>query len=201
MLFAILLVILVIFVTVFICFFIWTRKMDAKSFENLCEKKVNRIAKRKELNVVTGLNLANYNREKIYANQAIFGKKYIYLISDFMLKGFVSGDEKDNSWIYYNHVQKKDNYLTNLHALSDKNIRDFAGILQISPDSIVSICLVPNEVDFKIENGKNEKSLIVHYSSLSRVINRLEDKKIGEFDQEQILEKVELLKSKNGERN
>ena len=118
-----------------------------------------------------------------------------------MLKGFVSGDEKDNSWIYYDHINKKHNYLSNLHAFSDKNMRDFAGILQISPDSIVSICLVPNEVDFKIENSKNERVLIVHYSSLNRVIKRLENKKIGEFDKEQIDEKFKLLNSKNGERD
>ena len=201
MLFAILLSILVILITVFICFFVWLRKMTPEYFQNLCVRKVRRIAKRNELYSLTDLNISNYDREKINAHQVIFGNKYIYLISDFMLKGFVSGDEKDNSWIYYDNVKKKNNYLTNLHALSDKNIRDFAGILQISPDSIVSICLVPNEVDFKIENTKNERNLIVHYSSLSRVINRLESKNIGAFDKKQIQEKFKLLNSKNGERN
>ena len=201
MLFAILFVILVIFVTGFICFFVRIRKMNAETFQKLCEKKVLRIAKENNSYVVTDLHLSNYNRERINAHQVIFGKKYIYLISNFMLKGFVSGDEKDNSWIYYNNVNKKHNYLSNLHVLSEKNIRDFAGILQISPDSIISICLVPNEVDFKIEHSKNDKILIVHYSSLSSVIRKLESKQIGEFDKEQIVEKFRLLNSKNGERN
>ena len=175
--------------------------MSAETFQNLCEKKVRRIAKRNELYSITDLNISNYDREKINAHQVIFGKKYIYLISDFMLKGFVSGDEKDNSWIYFDNVKRKNNYLTNLHALSGKNIRDFAGILQISPDSVVSICLVPNEVDFKIENTQNERTLIVHYSSLSRIINKLENKNIGAFDKDQIQEKFKLLNTKNGERN
>lgn len=201
MLFAILFVILVIFITVFICFFVRIRKMNAETFQKLCEKKVLRIAKQNNSYVVIDLHLSNYNRERINAHQVIFGKKYIYLISNFMLKGFVSGDEKDNSWIYYDNVNKKHNYLTNLHAHSEKNTRDFAGILQISPDSIVSICLVPNEVDFKIEHSENEKTLIVHYSALSTVIRRLESKQIGEFDKEQIVEKFRLLNSKNGERN
>lgn len=201
MLFAILFVILVIFITLFICFFVRIRKMNAETFQKLCEKKVLRIAKQNNSYVVIDLHLSNYNRERINAHQVIFGKKYIYLISNFMLKGFVSGDEKDNSWIYYDNVNKKHNYLTNLYAHSEKNIRDFAGILQISPDSIVSICLVPNEVDFKIEHSENEKTLIVHYSALSTVIRRLESKQIGEFDKEQIVEKFRLLNSKNGERN
>jgi len=201
MLFAILLAILVIFITVFICFFVWTRKMTPELFQNLCRKKAERIAKRNELYVITNLNVSNFDREKINAHQVIFGKKYIYLLSNFMLKGFVSGDEKDNSWVYFDNVKRKNNYLTNLHALSNKNIQDFEGISQISADSIVSICVVPNEVDFKIEHVKNENTLIVHYSSLNRVIKRLESKQIGEFDKEQIVEKFKLINSKNGERN
>ena len=175
--------------------------MDVKTFQKICERKVSRIAKRNESYVITSLSIANYKGEKINANHVIFGKKYIYLITDFMLKGFVSGDEKSNSWIYFDNVKKKNHYLTNLHAFSDKNIRDFAGILQISPDSIVSICLVPNEVDFKIEHSKSDKTLIVHTASLNRVIQRLENKPIGEFDKQQIVEKFQLLNSKNGERN
>lgn len=201
MLFAILFALLVIFITFFICFFIRIRKLNAETFQKLCEKKALRIAKSSNLNVVTDLHISNYNREKINVQEVIFGKKYIYLISNFMLKGFVSGDDKDNSWIYYDNVNKKHNYLTNLYAHSEKNIRDFAGILQISPDSIVSICLVPNEVDFKIEHSKDERNLIVHYSSLSRAIRNLESKQIGEFDEDQIVEKFRLLNSKNGERN
>ena len=175
--------------------------MTPEQFMELCKKKVSRIAKSNDLYVISDLSVSNFNKEKINAHQVIFGKKYIYLISNFMLKGFVSGDEKDNSWIYYDNVKRKNNYLTNLHALSSKNIQDFAGISQISADSIVSICVVPNEVDFKIEHVKNDKTLIVHYSSLRRVIRRLESKQIGEFDQEQILEKFKLINSKNGERN
>ena len=175
--------------------------MDVQTFNEICKRKVSRIAKRNESRVVLDLHIANYDREKVNANHVIFGKKYIYLISDFMLKGFVSGDEKDNSWIYYDNIKKKHNYLTNLHALSNKNILDFAEILRISPDSIVSICLVPNEVDFKIENAESDKTLIVHTASLSRIIRKFEHKKIGEFDKDQIEEKFKLLNSKNGERN
>ena len=201
MLFAILLIILIILTITFICFFVWLKKMDANTFNGLCQRKVKRIADRNKCQVITDLNIANYDREKLIVNHAIFGKKYIYLISDFFLKGFISGDVKDNSWIYYDKNTKKHNYLSNLLTLSDKNMRDFAGILETSTDPIVTICLVPNEVDFKIKNVKDEKKIIVHYSSLSRAIRKFERKKIGEFEQEQIDYRFKLLNSKNGEGN
>ena len=201
MLFAVLLIILIILLTTFICFFVWLRRMNAETFESLCEKKVKRIADRNAYQAITNLNISNYDREKLIVNHAIFGKKYIYLISDFFLRGFVSGDNKDNSWIYYDNLKKKHNYLSNLFSLSSKNMRDFAGILQISNDPIIAICLVPNEVDFKIGNAKDEKKFIVHYSSLGRLIRKLERRNIGELDQEQIDYRVKLLNSKNGEGN
>ena len=201
MLFAVLLIILIVLITTFICFFVWLRKMNAETFKNLCEKKVERIGNRKGYQVIKDLDISNYNREKLIVNHAIFGRKYIYLISDFFLKGFVSGDEKDNSWLYYDTTTKKHNYLTNLSLLSSKNMQDFAGILQISTDPIITICLVPNEVDFKIKNAKDEKKLIVHYSSLSKAIRKFEKRNIGEFDQEQIDYRFKLLNSKNGEGN
>ena len=175
--------------------------MNAETFKKICESKVKRIADHNNFQAITNLNISNYDREKLIVNQAIFGKKYIYLISDFFLKGFVSGDETDNSWIYYDTTKKKHNYLKNLTVLSNKNVRDFAEILQVSNDQIVTICLVPNEVDFKINNAKDEKKLIVHYSSLGKAIRKFERKKIGEFDQEQIDYRFKLLNSKNGEGN
>ena len=127
MLFAILLITLIVLITTFICFFVWLRKMDAETFKSLCQKKVERIANRKGYQVIKDLNISNYNREKLIVNHAIFGRKYIYLISDFFLKGFVSGDEKDNSWLYYDTRTKKHNYLSNLSILKEKLGQPYKG--------------------------------------------------------------------------
>ena len=199
MLFVILLIVLILFVTLFVTFLVMLRRMDFEIFRNLCSKKVKRISKRRKLSCLTDLNLSNFDSEKLSVNQVIFGKKYIYIISNFLLKGFISGEEKDNSWVYFNNITKQTHYLDNLYALSDKNMQDFAGILQISPDPIVSICLVPNECDFKIGGTKNNKNIIVHYSSLTKAIRRLEKNDIGELDQNEIEEEFKLIKAKNEE--
>ncbi len=201
MLFFVLLVTLVIFVTAFIAFLVSLRRMNSETFNKLCTSKVIRIAKRRGLLLIPEAHLSNFERETLPVNHVLFGEKYIYLISDFLLKGFVSGEEKDNSWIYFNNITKKTHYLDNLNAISDKNIRDFSGILQISPELIVSICVVPNECDFKIKGDKSDKKNIVHYSSLRRMVRRLENKKIDALDKQQIIDQFNLIKAKNDERN
>ena len=118
-----------------------------------------------------------------------------------MLKGFVSGEVNDNSWVYFNKITKKSVYLENLSYVSDKNIQEFAGILGINADPIVSICLVPNECDFTVKQLEYNKKMVVHYSSLNRKIKELESQNIGTLNEKQIYEQYQSIKAKNEERS
>lgn len=175
--------------------------MDYKTFRSLCEKKVIKLSKNNDLLFLKNINISNYEGDELIVNHVIFGKKYIYLISDFLLKGFIEGDEKNNSWLYYDTRKRRYLYLDNLNAIADKNIKDFAGILQISAEPIVNICLIPNECDFKISNAKWNNKTITRYSSLARTINRFESKEIGSLNPDQILDEFKIVKNKNEERN
>ena len=195
--FFILLAILILFVFAFIVFTIFLRKMDLKTFKALCDGKVKRFSKRNKLLVVEKLNILNYQREKVEIDHVIFGKKYIYIITDFILRGFVKGETNDNSWVYYNTNKKSYDYINNLYKLCDQNIRDFSEILGINTDPIVAICLVPNECDFSIKQLENDKRMIVHYSSLNKRIKEFEKHDIGTLNQKQIYEQFKSIKERN----
>ena len=192
-------IILVLFIVAFIVFLLMLRKMSFETFKSLCSKKVTRIARRNKLLAITNLHIRNYQREELGVHHVIFGKKYIYVIRDFMLKGFVSGDVNDNSWVYFDKIEKKNKYLDNLSKISDKNIQDFAGILGINADPIISICLVPNECDFTVKQLEYNKKMVVHYSSLNRKIKELERQNIGSLNEKQIYEQYQTIRTKNEE--
>lgn len=192
-------ILLVLFIVAFVMFLLFLRNMTAETFKKYATKKVIRIARHNKLLTVPNLNILNYEREKICVDHVIFGNKYIYIITDFMLKGFVSGEVNDNSWVYYNKIIKKDKYLDNLSLVSDKNIREFAEISGIKADFIVSICLVPNECDFTVKQLEYNKKMVVHYSSLNRKIKELENQNIGTFNKEQIYEQYNAIRTKNEE--
>ena len=192
-------IILVLFIVAFILFLLWLRKMTLETFKKYASRKVKGIARRNKFLAIESLNILNYEREKIGVDHVIFGKKYIYIITDFMLKGFVSGEVNDNSWVYYNKITKKSDYLNNLSRVSDKNIQEFAEILGINADPIVSICLVPNECDFTIKQLEYNKKMVVHYSSLNRKIKELEKSNIGTLNEKQIYEQYSAIRSKNEE--
>ena len=185
------------FLTAFVVFLVVIRRMDSKTFTKYCEGRIRRFAKHNKLLAIDKLNILNYSREKLEANHVIFGKKYIYLITDLMVKGFVKGDVNDNSWVYFNKNTKKTHYLSNLSKVSDKNIQEFAGILGINPDPIVAICLVPNECDFSIKQLGSDHKMVVHYSSFARKIKELEKRPIGSLNEEQIYEQYKAIKERN----
>ena len=195
--FILLAILLILFVTTFVMFLIFLRKLDEETFKKLCSKKVKGFAKRNNLLAIEKLNVLNYAREKLNIDQVIFGKKYIYIITDFLYKGFIKGELTDNSWVYYNTTKKKSEYSDNLSKVSDKNIQEFAGILGINTDPIVSICLVPNECDFAIRELGNDKKMVVHYSSLNRKIKELEERDIGSLNEKQIYEQYQAVKERN----
>ena len=190
-------IILVLFIVAFILFLIVLRKMDFAIFNKLIQKKVRRFARRNKLLAIDDLNILNYQREKVGINHVIFGKKYIYVITDFLLKGFIRGETNDNSWVYYDKIKKNTSYLSNLNKISEQNIQEFSGILGINTDPIVSICVVPNECDFSIEHLENEKKMVVHYSSLNRKIKEMENQNIGSLNEEQIYEQFNTIKERN----
>ena len=194
-------IILVLFIVAFILFLVMLCKMTPETFKKYAQGKVRRIARRNHLFAIDDLNILNYKREHLRVDHVIFGKKYIYIITDYMLKGFVSGEVNDNSWVYYNKITKKSIYLDNLSYVSDQNIQEFAGILGINADPIVSICLVPNECDFTVKQLEYNKKMVVHYSSLNRKIRELESSNIGSLNEKQIYEQYSAIKSKNEERS
>ena len=176
-------------------------KMTPELFNKFARAKVRRIARRHKLLAIENLNILNYKREHLRIDHVIFGNKYVYIITDYMLKGFVSGEVNDNSWVYRNKIEKKNTYIENLSYVCDKNIQEFAGILGINTEPIVSICLVPNECDFTVKQLEYNKKMVVHYSSLNRKIKELESTNIGSLNEQQKYEQYSAIKSRNEERS
>jgi hypothetical protein len=197
MLLIILVAILILFIGAFVFFLLYELRMNAETFNKLCQRKVTRISKRHKLNSIANLNISNYNNEKLGVNHVIFGKKYIYLLSDIMLKGFVSGEVNDNSWLYFNNIKRTTHYVSNLNMVCNKNIQEFAGILGIKEDLIVSICIVPNECDFKVKGLEKEGKFVVHFSSLNRKIKNLEQQDINSLDESQTYEQFKTIERIN----
>lgn len=195
--FILLAVLLVATIIFFVVAALYLNNISKLKYDFYCEKLVKRIAKRRKLLSSTRLNIANFDSNKINVNHIIFGKKYIYLISDFKFNGFVYGDASDKSWIYYNRREKKNKYIVNLNELANENIDEISALLGINRDPFISICLISNNCDFKLKNQDLKANHLVHYFGLRRKIRKLEKSDIDSLDENQIYEEYNTIEEAN----
>lgn len=193
-------ILFVVCVILLITYILFVKGLNKKKFEQIVDKKIARISTKNCLASISKLNLYNFAEEKLKIHSVIFGKKFIYLVTNYCLLGNVEGEQNDNSWIYYNRRTKSQEYIENLNDVGNKNIQEIAGILSINAEFLVSISVVPNECNFNVKNAQGKQNFVTKYLKLSHLINELENKNVGSFKPEQINEKFDLLKKKNEER-
>lgn len=195
--FILLLILLVLAITFFITYPIIKRLVLPEKFNLLCGRKIGRIAIRNKIHFLNNPKFQNYVTKPEKIDHILFGKKFIYLINDYCLLGEVNGSLKDSSWRYTKYREKSSSYIDNLVNSSNKNIQDFAGIINVNPEFIVSICVIPNECFLTVEGENSTRVAIVHYSSVNKVIKHFENLEIDDLNIEQFEQTYNLLNERN----
>ena len=192
----IILVLLIVAILFFISFPFIKRIVLKNKFINIYGNEVKRFAKKNNLTSLNSIKLANINDE-VEIDHILFGKKFIYLITDFYLDGIVTGDEESNSWIYITRFKRKASYIRNLLALGEEKISSFSLHGEIDKDVLVHISLLNSDSELKIKSENFKNSLIVKTRDLHKIIRKFESQNIKEFDKEQLEIVIEEIVGKN----
>lgn len=192
-----LIILLVLAIVFFISFPIFRRKIIRKKYDVFCSKKIRTIAKKNNLLFITNLKLTNYSGEEIKIDHILFGKKYIYILIDYYFNGDIKGTSENNSWILEKRHDEGCEYIDNIsNDLSGKN-RVFSEKITANPELIIPISIVNNDCEIKVNGINNNSTFVVHYSSLKKLIKKLESRDITNLDDEQIKNIYENLKNGN----
>ena len=193
-------ILLVFCVILLVSYILFIKGLTAEKFNEFCNKKIGKISTKNNLKYLDKISLYNFAQEKVKIDSIIFGKKFIYLVTNSFLLGNVEGDKNDNSWIYYNRQSKTQKYIENLLDVGNKNIQEIAGILAINAELLVSIAVTPNECNFNVKNAQEQQNFVTSYLKLSSKISEFESKNVSVLKSEQINDKISVLKKKNEER-
>lgn len=173
------------------------RNILPSKFNDYCSKKISKIAKKNNYLLIEKFNEQNFTQKDFKINHVLFGKKYIYLISDYCLIGSIEGEGSNQSWIFRNREDKSSSYIDNLNYASDENIRDFAGIFNAKSEIFIKINIVPNECNLFINSINKENSYVVQFSNLKSLISKIEGKNVSNLDEEELHKHFEIISSKN----
>lgn len=194
-----LIILLVLAVVFFISYPILKRKFVAKKYNVLIDKKVRAISTKNNLKFLSNVRLNFYSQEKGKIDHIIFGKKYIYILANFYFDGDIKGTIDNNSWILEKRGDNGCEYIDNIsYDLSEKN-RVFSSKINANPELIVPIAIVNNECEIKVNGINNNNTFVVHYSSLKKLIKKLESRNLPDLDQNQLQNEYENLSNENKE--
>lgn len=191
--FYVLLFLLILSLGFFISYPFVLRKVLPEKFSSFCDKKIDRICKKNDFIKYSNYNIQNFDIKSRKIDQVIFAKKYIYIVSNICLLGEVSGDKNDHSWCYKKRETKETSYIDNIIDVSEQNIQDFAGIINANHEIIVAINVIPNECQMNVSDVNKVDSFVIHYSSLNKLLKKLESREVSPLDKNQLEAHINLM--------
>lgn len=192
-----LILLLIIAIVFFVTYPIVKGKIVTKKYGDFCSKKVKSIADKNGFKFLTNLKLVSFNREELGIDHILFGKKYIYILSNYQFNGDIKGTPDNNSWILLKRHNKGCEYIDNISNQLSEKTRVFSSKISANPELIMPIAIVNNECEIRVDGINDNNTFVIHYSSLKKLIKKLEFRDIKNLDVEEVENQYELLKNEN----
>ena len=194
----VLILLLILAVVFFITYPILKGKIITKKYNAFCAKKIRTISSKNGYQFLSNLKLSFFNGEELGINHVIFGKKYIYILTNFLFNGDIKGTSDNNSWILNKRRNEGCEYIDNISKQLSEKRGVFSAKITANPELIIPIAIINNDCEIKVEGINNNSTFVVHYSSLKRLIKKLESRDIPDLDNEQVENVYQNLRNENG---
>lgn len=169
-----------------------------KNFNAVCARKASKISKKRNFYYLENVNILDFQYKKFDIDQILFGRKYIYVISNSLLLGEVNGNMNDHSWTFKKYGNKDKIYIDNIIEAADDKISKFTSLIGIKKEFVISICVIPNECDFLVNKVNKDNSVIIRSKSFYKMIDKIESRNIDPFNKGQLKDYYEMVKARNG---
>ena len=192
-----LILLLILAIIFFVTYPIFKSKIVTKKYSCFCGKKVKSIADKNGYKFLTDLNLVSFNNEELGIDHILFGKKYIYILTNYQFNGDIKGTTDNNSWILQKRHNKGCEYIDNISMQLSEKTRGFSSKISANPELIMPIAIVNNECEIKVDGINDNNTFVIHYSSLKKLIKKLELRDITDLDIDEVENQYEFLKNEN----
>lgn len=146
--------------------------------------------------LINRLKIILGNNESLHIDHIIFADKYIYVISDFIFKGSLTGNPVDPKWIL---KDKKDNEVVIDSPLleSKKILQKLSLRTSLDHSTFIGITLVGKETkitDLDVNDGQH---YVIDTRDFSRLIRKIESRDIHPLNQDELKKRVHEIASLN----
>lgn len=193
----VLIILLILAVIFFITYPILRGKIIAKKYDAFCAKKIKTISSKNNYKFLTDLSLSSFNNLELGIDHIIFGKKYIYILTNYFFNGDIKGTSDNNSWILTKRHNEGTEYIDNISMQLSEKRGVFSSKIAANPELIIPVAIINNECEIKVNGINNNSTFVVHYSSLKKLIKKLEARDVANLDEDQVENQYQNIKNEN----
>lgn len=129
------------------------------------------------------------NNDSLYIDHVLFGNKYIYVISDYLYKGTLTGKAVDAKWILKN--KKGEEHMVDNPLLKNKNILQRLSLkTSIDHATFISITLVNPETKITDLNVNDSQNFIIDTRDFTKLVLKIEERDISPLNPEELNRRV-----------
>ena len=159
---------------------------------NILHKKLKKYCKNHDYILLTNLILPTSDGKKIKVDDLVIADKYIYVISQRILYGNISGIEEDAKWILRSTKESK--YISNPFIANEIRKKVIAEIANIDSSTLINlVCFSKTAFTHDVKIKSNDK-VLTNINKIEHDIHRYEKKsQLNDFLNEDVSKLAELL--------
>ncbi len=194
--FCIVVPIIIVIILGLVLFFPLYKRYIANNFKMHCYHKIHQIAQIKDYYLINNFTFKSDDINTTVIDHLLFGNKYIYVIQDQYIEGDLTGKDTDSDLVVINKNGSKNYVGGNPYISSNALLRKLSASTTISTELMISITLVND--DCKINILSNSKQFfVVQRKKLTKLISIVENRNVGNINQENLAKAVKIIADGN----
>lgn len=185
----------VVAILLFFLLFFRYKHVTKQNFRNFYYKKVYKIAFAEDYYLINNFLFRLDEEHMANIDHILFGNKYIYLIVDYFFEGDLTGEERNNSFIYFNKFGKKF-YTPNVLDISENILNRISLLTGIEKSLLIGITLINDRCRIGVESHRKSVYMIQR-KRIKKLIKAIESRNVGNINEEQLHDAVLAINKLN----
>lgn len=193
---------LVSFLSLLVVFFLYLRKKLLQKFALLryFYPVIRKTAVYYDFYLINQLEISVTASDSIFIDHLIFGDKYIYLVSDFVFKGTLSGKSQDSKWIL--KTNKGEEIIVDSPFYKNRElVKKLSLRTALDQTTFIAVTLVSKETKITDLEVNDSQNYIIDTRDFTKLILKIESRNIRPLNSEELKKRVHEIDALNLRRN
>lgn len=193
---------LISFLSLLVVFFLYLRKKLLQRFALLryFYPIIRKTAVYYDFYLINQLEISVGANDSIFIDHLIFGDKYIYIVSDFVFKGTLSGKSQDSKWIL--KTKKGEEVMVDSPVYKNRELVQKLSLrTALDQATFIAVTLVSQDTKITDLEVNDAQNYIIDTRDFMKLILKIESRNIRPLNSDELKKRVHEIDALNLRRN